>query len=160
MKAPSITDHFKLTWGGFLAAETVYRTRNEVADMGSSFQRDPVSVLAAIRRARVPRQRASEPNFAARGTQHWPGENQKLAGYYEMDFNGVGATSNCNQTNGWGPRLRQANFTYDNKDWGLHFLGGQAWSLLTQNTAGITPRKENVPLTIDGDVLSGFQLHA
>src|SRR6266700_2461502 len=30
VKAPSIADHVKLTWGGFLAAETVYRTRNEV----------------------------------------------------------------------------------------------------------------------------------
>ena len=25
VKAPSMMDHVKLTWGGFLAAETVYR---------------------------------------------------------------------------------------------------------------------------------------
>src|SRR5215471_18277282 len=37
VKAPAIMDRVKLTWGGFLAAETVYRTRNEVADIGSSF---------------------------------------------------------------------------------------------------------------------------
>jgi hypothetical protein len=81
---------------------------------------------------------------------------QKLAGYYEMDFLGVGATSNYNQSNSWAPRLRQAYFTYDNSDWAFHFLGGQAWSLLTQNTIGITPRKENIPLTIDASYVVGF----
>ena len=33
-KAPSIVDHVKLTWGGFLAAETVYRQHNVVSDDG------------------------------------------------------------------------------------------------------------------------------
>ena len=36
-KAPSILDKVKLTWGGFLAAETVYRTHNTVSDMGTPF---------------------------------------------------------------------------------------------------------------------------
>jgi hypothetical protein len=44
----------------------------------------------------------------------------------------------------------------DNADWGFHFLGGQAWRLLTQNTIGITPRKENIPLTIEANYVAGF----
>jgi hypothetical protein len=73
-----------------------------------------------------------------------------------MDFLGVGVTSNYNQSNSWAPRIRQAYFTYDNTEWGFHFLGGQAWSLLTQNQVGITPRKENIPLTIDHSYVVGF----
>jgi hypothetical protein len=53
-------------------------------------------------------------------------------------------------------RLRQAFFTYDNTEWGFHFLAGQAWSMATQNTVGITPRKENVPLTIEANYVAGF----
>jgi hypothetical protein len=79
---------------------------------------------------------------------------QKLTGYYEMDFLGAGITSNYNQSNSWA--TRQLYFTYDNTEWGFHFLGGQAWSLLTQNQVGITPRKENIPLTIESNYVVGF----
>ncbi len=81
---------------------------------------------------------------------------QKLSGYYESDFLGVGTTSNYNQSNSWAARLRHAYFTYDNTAWGFHFLGGQTWSLLTQNQVGIIPRKENIPLTIDANYIVGF----
>ncbi len=40
-KAPSILDKVKLTWGGFLAAETVYRQHNDVADIGTNFANIP-----------------------------------------------------------------------------------------------------------------------
>src|SRR3984893_4750901 len=40
-KAPSIVDRVKLTWGGFLAAETVYRTHNTVSDIGTPFTAIP-----------------------------------------------------------------------------------------------------------------------
>jgi outer membrane murein-binding lipoprotein Lpp len=40
-KAPSILDRVKLTWGGFLAAETVYRQHNTVADIGTPFTSIP-----------------------------------------------------------------------------------------------------------------------
>src|SRR5262249_46247113 len=45
---------------------------------------------------------------------------------------------------------------YDNNDWGLHVLAGQSWSLLTPFQVGITPRKENIPLTIDANYIDGF----
>jgi hypothetical protein len=43
-----------------------------------------------------------------------------------------------------------------NAEWGFHFLGGQAWSMLTQNTVGITARKENIPMTIEANYVPGF----
>jgi hypothetical protein len=81
---------------------------------------------------------------------------QKLSGYYEMDFLGTGITSNYNQSNSWDMRLRQAFLTYDNTLNGWHVMAGQGWSLVTQNTVGITPRKENVPLTIEANYVAGF----
>ena len=81
---------------------------------------------------------------------------QKLSGYFEMDFLGAGNTSNYNQSNSWVPRVRQAHATYDNTDWGVHVLAGQAWSLLTQNQVGIMPRNENISLTIDASYVDGF----
>jgi hypothetical protein len=153
-KAPSILDRVKLTWGGYLAAETVYRQHNTVSDMGTPF--------ASIPYPFSPQFGEGEFHGSARGSrlsllvEGVLDPVQKLTGYYEMDFLGVGVTSNYNQSNSWAPRLRQGFFTYDNTDWGFHFLGGQAWSLLTQNTVGITPRKENIPMTIDANYVAGF----
>jgi len=53
-------------------------------------------------------------------------------------------------------KVEAAPARYDNSGWGFHFLAGQSWSLLTQNQVGITPRKENIPLTIDANYVVGF----
>jgi len=153
-KAPSIVDRVKLTWGGFLAAETVYRQHNSVADMATNFNSIPYPFSPQFGENEFHGSaRHSRLSLLAEGVLD---PVQKLSGYYEMDFLGVGVTSNYNQSNSWAPRIRQAYFTYDNTEWGFHFLGGQAWSLLTQNQVGITPRKENIPLTIDSAYVVGF----
>lgn len=144
----------KLTWGGFLAAEAVYRQHNTVSDMGTPFTSIPYPFSPQY----------SEPEFRGSARQSRISllvegaldPTQKLAGYYEMDFLGAGVTSNYNQSNSWAPRLRHGYLTYDNSDWGFHLLAGQSWSLLTQNTVGITPRKENIPLTIEANYIAGF----
>jgi hypothetical protein len=46
--------------------------------------------------------------------------------------------------------------TYDRSDWGLDILAGQAWSLVTLNRHGITPREEQTPLTIEGQYVVGY----
>jgi hypothetical protein len=144
----------KMTWGGFLAAESVYRQRNVVSDMGTSFTAIPYPFSPQYDEHEYHGSaRASRLSLLVEGTID---PMQKVAGYYEMDFLGVGITSNYNQSNSWAPRLRQAFFTYDNSDSGFHFLAGQAWSLVTQNTVGIAARKENVPLTIEGNYVAGF----
>jgi hypothetical protein len=144
----------KMTWGGFLAAETAFRQHNTVSDLGTPF--------AAIPYPFSPQYSEHEFRGSARNSrlsllvEGTIDPVQKLAGYYEMDFYGTGITSNYNQTNSWDMRLRQAHITYDNTDWGFHLLAGQAWSLATQNIVGITPRKENIPLTIEANYVVGF----
>jgi hypothetical protein len=153
-KAPSILDRVKLTWGGYLAASTVYRQHNAVMDMGMQF--------AAIPYPFSPQFGENEFHGSARQTrisllvEGNLDSVQTLSGYYDLDFLGAGVTSNYNQSNSWAPRTRNIYLAYDNTEWGLHFLGGQAWSLLTMNTVGITPRKENTLLAIDGNQVVGF----
>ncbi len=143
-----------VTLGGFLAAEGVYRTRNITADIGSSF--------GAIPTANSPNYHTGEFRGSARQSrisllaEGQISPNQKIAGYYESDFLGVGTASNSFESNSYVPRLRQAYLTYDNNALGLHVLAGQAWSLLTLNRVGITPRQENIPLTIDAQYVPGF----
>ena len=153
LKAPP-PPAIKMTWGGFLAAETVYRQHNAVSDMGTTFTAIPYPFSPLYDEHEFHGSaRQSRLSLLVEGSID---PMQKLAGYYEMDFNGVGVTSNFNQSNSWSPRLRHAYFTYDNSDSGFHFLAGQSWSLVTQNTVGIVPRKENIPLTIEANYVAGF----
>ncbi|WP_454616649.1 FlxA-like family protein [Bradyrhizobium cenepequi] len=154
-KAPQFeTNKVKVTLGGFLAAESVWRQRNEVADIGSN--------LGGIPYPFSPLYHENEFHGSARQSrisllaEAQIDPLQAVAGYFEVDFLGAGTTSNFNQSNSWAPRLRHGYGTYDNSYWGLHVLAGQSWSLLTQNQVGITPRKENIPLTIDASYVDGF----
>jgi hypothetical protein len=147
-------ERVKLTVGGFLAAETVWRQRNQVNDIGTAFAAIPYPFSPLYNEREFHgTARQSRISLLVEGNID---PYQKLSGYYESDFLGVGTTSNYNQSNSWAARLRHAYFTYDNIGWGFHFLGGQTWSLLTQNQVGITPRKENIPLTIDANYVVGF----
>jgi hypothetical protein len=154
IKAPPPPERVKVTLGGFLAAETVWRQRNQASDMGSPFNAIPYPFSPLYNENEFHGSaRASRISLLVEGNLD---PSQKLTGFYETDFLGTGTTSNYNQSNSWALRLRQAYLTYDNTGWGFHVLAGQAWSLLTQNQVGITPRKENVPLTIDANYVVGF----
>jgi hypothetical protein len=151
---PPLHERVKVTLGGFLAAETVWRQRNQVSDMGSPFGAIPYPFSPLYNENEFHGSaRQSRISLLVEGQLD---PSQKLSGYYESDFLGTGTTSNYNQSNSWALRLRQAYLTYDNTYWGFHLLAGQSWSLLTQNQVGITPRKENIPLTIDANYLPGF----
>jgi len=156
MKAPSILDKVKITPGGFITADTVFRSRNMVNDIGTTFNNIPYPFS--------PLYGEREFHGTARQTrlsmllEANVDPQQKLAGYVEGDFLGIGAGSNYTQTNSWAPRLRHGYLTYDNTDWGFHFLAGQSWSLMMQDQVGITPRKENIPLTIDANFVVGFNI--
>jgi hypothetical protein len=152
--APLETERVKVTLGGFLAAESVWRQRNEVADIGSNFGAIPYRFSPLYHENEFHgTARQSRIALLAEG-QLDPA--QQLAGYFEVDFLGVGNTSNYNESNSWAPRLRQAYGSYDNTDWGFHVLAGQAWSMITQNQVAIAPRRENIPLTIDASYVDGF----
>ena len=151
---PPKEEKVKVTLGGFIAAESVWRQRNTVNDMGTAFTTIPFPFSPLFNEHEFHgTARQSRISLLVEG-QIDP--YQKVSGFYESDFLGVGVTSNYNQSNSWAPRLRHAYLTYDNTGWGFHFLAGQTWSLLTQNQVDMTPRKENIPLTIDANYVVGF----
>jgi outer membrane murein-binding lipoprotein Lpp len=153
-KAPSILDKVKLTWGGYFSADAVWREHSTLNDSNTSFSAIPYpfSPLYGENEFRASA-RQSRISLLVEGPLT---PTQKLSGYFEMDFQGAAPTANFNQSNSWTPRLRQGFFAYDNLDSGFHFLAGQAWSLVTQTTVDMTPRKENAPITIDAGYIPGF----
>ena len=144
-----------ITLGGFIEAAGIFRTRNEVADIASNFNTGipfPNSALYHENEFRGSA-RQSRISLLAEGNVS---PTQKLAAYFETDFQGGSPTANQNESDSYSLRLRLGYATYDNADWGLHVLGGQNWSLLTQQQVGITPRREDIPLTIDAQYVVGF----
>jgi hypothetical protein len=87
--------------------------------------------------------------------------NADLSSYVSADFLSAGVTSTSTETNGYTLRLRQAwgQVKFDN---GWSFLGGQEWSLVTENAKGIAPdddmgKTNDVrPKTIDPSYNVGF----
>jgi hypothetical protein len=143
-----------LKFGGFTEAAGIYRTRNEVADVGSDFNGIPF--------ANNPRNHESEFRASARQSRISglvTGDVDKdthLAAYAEADFLGASDVSNARESNSFLLRMRHFYATVDQDSWGFHFLAGQTWSLLTTNTKGIIPRSEQIPLTIDAQYVTGF----
>jgi len=147
--------HYKgvtLTLGGFAAAESVYRSRNEEADIGSSFAKIPFAnnPLAHTSELRATA-RQSRLSLLAEGDIN---PNTKAAFYTEFDFLAGPQTGNSVESNSFSPRVRNLYGTLDVGN--VEFLGGQSWSLTTMNTKGITPRNELIPTTIDGQYVVGF----
>jgi hypothetical protein len=155
------TDHIyykgvKVTLGGFAAMETVFRTKNEGADIGSSYSAIPLNyVTTGHTKEERFSARQSRLSLLAEGdvtsTIH-------AAGYGEFDFLGAALTANSNESNSYQPRIRHiySTITWDQPFGGVELLGGQTWSLLTLNAKGITPRTEVTPLTIDAQYVPGF----
>ena len=155
VKAPSFMQSIKITPSGFIEAAGIWRNRNEVADVGSDFNTGMPYAISPLFHENESRFSARQSRLAvlAEGNiSQW----QLIKAYYEMDFLGAATTANSRESNSYTPRIRQAFVSYDDTANGWHLLAGQAWSLLTQNTVGITPRKENVPLTIDAQYVVGF----
>ncbi len=145
----------KVTLGGFVETDAIWRSKNQTADLGSSFNGsipfdNSVNAHQSEFRGSA---RASRLTLLTEGNVD---KDYKLSAYFASDFLGAAPTANSIETNSYTPRLREAYATVDRDDLGLHFLGGQTWSLATMNKVGITPRKENLPLVIDGSLLPGY----
>jgi outer membrane murein-binding lipoprotein Lpp len=144
--------------GTFVALEGAWREHNEVASGASSppFGSPGIplqnSVLWSQNEFRMTAQQ-SRIDLRAWGDIS---PTQRLEAYFEMDFLGASVDANNRESNSFTPRIRQVFANYDYDDYHIHFLAGQAWSLLTQNRVGITPRYENIPLTIDAQYVVGF----
>ncbi len=143
-----------LTLGGFGALESIYRTKSETSDTASSFSAIPLPNNAVGH--------AAEFRFSARQSRITalaegnPTPDVHLAFYGEIDFLGAAQTANSNETNSYTPRIRVMYNQIDWADEGLHFLGGQNWSLVTMQGKGMTPRSEDIPPTIDSQYIPGF----
>ncbi|MFZ3264681.1 MAG: hypothetical protein WA172_11835 [Terriglobales bacterium] len=147
--------HFKgitITPGGFLAAESVYRTRALGSDINTPFNSVsmPGSGLNRISEF-FGSGRQSRISMLAEGKL----ANVKMSGYYEADFLSAGVTSNNNQSNSYTLRQRQVwgKAAWDN---GWSLTGGQMWSLVTETKKGVDNRTEALPMTIDPQYSVGF----
>jgi hypothetical protein len=143
-----------LTLGGFAAAEGVYRSKNDVADIGSNYSKIPYSnsVLAHSDELRGTA-RQSRISFLAQGNIS---ESLQASFYGEFDFLAGPQTANSNESNSFSPRIRNVYGALDWTDSGWHLLAGQNWSLATMNGKGITPRNEVIPPTIEAQYVPGF----
>ncbi len=140
--------------GGFMAAESVYRSRATNSDIATPFNAIPYmnSNNAYL----------SEFNGSARQSRlsmlvTAPTDWGKVGGYVETDFLGAGTTSNNNQTNSYLLRIRSA-FGYVTFNSGFTFQGGQMFTLATEDKKGVLagPGAEALPPTIDPNYIVGF----
>jgi hypothetical protein len=141
-----------LTPGGFIAAETIFRTRATSGDINTPFSGIPFNGNSLSK--------VSEFNFSARQSRatllaETTIGSAKVSGYYEGDFLGAGTTSNNRQTNSYVFRQRQifAQVAFSS---GLSVTGGQMWSLATENKKAMQNRQEALPLQIDPQYVVGF----
>jgi len=140
--------------GGYMAGETVYRSRATGGDIATPFSAIPFeSTNAANISEWYSSARQSRVSMMATGKTDWG----TLRGYVEADFLGTGVTSNNNQSNSYVLRQRvvwaQAAL---NSGWA--FTGGQLWSLATEDKVGISNLSSDIltPQTIDPNYNAGF----
>ena len=140
--------------GGFIEAAGIYRSRNEVTSVGTNFSAIPLSQSVQAHEGEF-----RETSQQSRFSMLMKGDidpTEHVAAYAELDLLGAAGTANSNESNSYTPRLRQAYMSYDNDTYGVHLLAGQAWSLVTMSRLGVTPRQEDIPLTIDAQYVPGF----
>jgi hypothetical protein len=149
--------HYKginITPGGYVAGETVYRTKATGGDIPTAFSSIPYKGADAYSLSEFyGSARQSRVTMLAEGKTNWG----TLRGYYEADWLGTGITSNNNQSNSY--VLRQRILYAEaktNSNWTV--AGGQLWSLATEGKKGISsaPSDTLTPLTIDPNYVPGF----
>lgn len=149
--------HFKgitLQLGGFLAAESVYRSKSELADISSTYSGIPYG-NSALGHADEFRMTARQSRISGliEGNIN---PDTHFAVYGEFDFLSGTQTANSNESNSYTPRVRNLYGTIDWDDSGFELLAGQNWSLATLTTSGMSPRSEAPPPTIDAQYVPGF----
>jgi hypothetical protein len=157
----AISIHFKgitITPGGFAEAAFVRRSRALAADLPTPF--NSLTMPGASQSSLSEffgSARQSRPTVYVDGRL----KNVEFSSYVSGDFLSAADTSSATQTNSYSFRLRQAwgQAKFDN---GWSFLGGQMWSLVTENKAGIAPSddlgrtNDSRPMTIDPGYNVGF----
>jgi hypothetical protein len=161
LESPVVSIHFKgitITPGGFAEAAFVRRSRGLGADLTTPF--NSLTLPGASQNSLSEffgSARQSRPTIYVDGRL----KNVEFSSYVSGDFLSAGVTSTATQTNSYTFRLRQAwgQAKFDN---GWSFMGGQMWSLVTENKAGIAPSddlgktNDARPMTIDPGYNVGF----
>jgi hypothetical protein len=156
-----VSIHFQgitITPGGFAEAAFVRRSRELGADLPTPFNS---LTMPGASQSTLPEFFGSARQSRASVYVDGRLQNVELSSYISADFLSAGVTSSATQTNSYTLRLRQAwgQAKFDN---GWKFLGGQVWSLVTENKAGIAPSDDNGrvndarPATIDPQYNVGF----
>jgi len=144
-----------ITFGGFTELASIYRNRNEIADVGSvPFSQIPVPTASNYYLSEF-RESARQSRFAML-TQGPEWNGVKPEAYLETDFLGAAPTANSRESNSYNLRVRTFYADATWVDTGLYFLAGQSWSLATLYKNGLEARQEDVPLTIDAQYVAGF----
>ncbi|MGO9862766.1 MAG: hypothetical protein ACLPLR_04065 [Terriglobales bacterium] len=160
MESP-ITIRFRginITPGGYAAAEFVRRSRALGADVSTPFNN---LTMPGASQSQLSEFFGS--GRQSKSTVFVDGRVGKvdLSSYVSADFLSAGVTSTSTSTNSYTLRLRQAwaQAKFDN---GWSFLGGQSWSLVTEDAKGIAPdddmgKTNDVrPKTVDPSYNVGF----
>jgi hypothetical protein len=143
-----------ITLGGFVEMAPVYRERNQNNDISSAYNSIPFqSVSTADTSQLVFTERQSRFSALVAGDVD---PSTHLSLYSEFDFQGAAQTANSKESNSYNPRVRHLFAAADWDDLGLHVLAGQAWSLATMNSNGITFANTVYPPTIDGQYMPGY----
>jgi hypothetical protein len=146
----------KFTPGGFIAAESVYRTRFLGSDETVPFANIPY-FGSSLHGAHTQEWRQTARQSRVTGlTEGDVNPDIHLSAYGEFDFLGAAQTANSNESNSYNLRIRALYTTADFKNEGLSLLAGQNWTLATLNDEGITPHNEVIPKTIDAQYTVGF----
>ncbi len=147
--------HYKgitITPGGYMAAETVWRSHALGADVNTPFNSIPFAGATASHVSEFfGAGRQSRVSMLAQGSL----ASVALTGYVEADFLSSGISSNNNQSNSYSLRQRQVWGQAALKS-GWSFTGGQMWSLVTETKTGVDNRSEALPMVIDAQYNVGF----
>jgi hypothetical protein len=145
----------KMTLSGFVELMLIDRNRNEADDWASNFN-------TAIPYPNSHNYELSEFHLTERQSRiaalaEGPSDaNRATEAYVETDFGGSTTNGNNNQSSSFSPRVRHFYADYRSLSGGWYLLFGQTWSLVTAEKSGMLPRQENIPLTIDGQYVPGF----
>lgn len=153
--APAIqTGPLTLTFGGFTELATIYRNRNESADVGSDYNTGIPFYDNSNSQVSEFRESARQSRFSllAQGEEF---DGLKPEAYMETDFLSSGTTSNSRESNSYTLRMR-LYYGRLQTDYGLDVVAGQSWSLATLYKDGLNVHDEDIPTTIDAQYVVGF----
>lgn len=143
------------TPGGFVDLTGIFRSTNTGVGLGTNFSSMPFNNT-------LPQARLSEFRFTSQASrlslkvEAKISESTAVTGYVESDFNGYLPPNALQSTNADSLRLRLYYLDIRHGKWEV--VGGQTWSLLTSNRAGISPEPVDVftTLRLDTNYVAGL----